>query len=173
MALPQASSFSCWPCGVLLGDVCGQPPDTLLQARGHAILIHVPTLHKVGTQSTFASWMNPRWTPDFLSHCITVRWWADGLQHQTCSAQVCSVSKSCPTLCNPVACSPPGSSVRRIFLARILEWVVTPSSRGSSWARDQTHVSWITGGFFTTAPPGKTRPAVHWLFNLSQITWTF
>ena len=77
MALSQASSFSRWPCGVFLGDVCGQPPDTLLQARGHAILIHVPTLHKVGTQSTFASWMNPRWTPDFLSCCITAGSWAD------------------------------------------------------------------------------------------------
>ena len=37
--------------------------------------------------------------------------------------------QSCPTLCDPVDCSPPGSSVHRILQARILEWVAMPSSR--------------------------------------------
>ena len=37
--------------------------------------------------------------------------------------------KSCLTLCNPVDCSPPGSSVHGILQARILEWVAMPSSR--------------------------------------------
>ena len=40
-------------------------------------------------------------------------------------------------------CSPPGSSVHGISQARILEWVATSFSRGSSWLRDQTHVSCI------------------------------
>ena len=40
--------------------------------------------------------------------------------------------QSCPTLCNPRDCSPPGSSVHGILQARILEWVATPFSRGSS-----------------------------------------
>ena len=65
---------------------------------------------------------------------------------------------SCPTCCNPMDCSPPGSSVHGILQARILEWVTLPSSRGSSWPRDQTHiswVSWIAGRFFTTEPPQK------------------
>ena len=60
--------------------------------------------------------------------------------------------QSCPTLCNPVDCSPPGSSVHGILQARILKWVITPSSRGSSQPRDPTSVSWISylaGGFFT------------------------
>ena len=39
--------------------------------------------------------------------------------------------------------SPPGSSVHGIVQARILEWVAISSSRGSSWLRDQTHVSWF------------------------------
>ena len=43
-----------------------------------------------------------------------------------------------------MACSPPGSFVRGIFQARILEWVSMLSSRGSSWARDQTHFSCIS-----------------------------
>ena len=38
----------------------------------------------------------------------------------------------CPTLCDPMDCSPPGASVYGILQARILEWVAMPSSRGSS-----------------------------------------
>ena len=49
--------------------------------------------------------------------------------------------QSCPTVCNPMDCSPPGSSVHGIFLARILEWVAISSSRRSSPPRDQTWVS--------------------------------
>ena len=45
------------------------------------------------------------------------------------------VAQSCPTLCDPMDCSPPGSSVLGIFQARILEWVAIPLSRGSSWPR--------------------------------------
>ena len=56
---------------------------------------------------------------------------------------------SCPTLCDPVVCSPPGSSVHGILQARILEWVAMSFSRVSSWPRDQTHVSYIAGRFFT------------------------
>ena len=49
--------------------------------------------------------------------------------------------QSCPTLCDPTDCSPPGSSVHGILQARILEWVAMPSSRGSSRPRDRTPVS--------------------------------
>ena len=43
--------------------------------------------------------------------------------------------------CDPVDCSPPGSSVHGVFQAKILEWVAISSSRGSSQPRDQTHGS--------------------------------
>ena len=46
--------------------------------------------------------------------------------------------QSCPTLCDPMDCSPPGSSVLGILQARILEWAAMPSSRGSSRPGDQT-----------------------------------
>ena len=39
------------------------------------------------------------------------------------SCYCCSVTKSCATLCDPMDCSPPGSSVRGVFQERILEWV--------------------------------------------------
>ena len=51
------------------------------------------------------------------------------------------VSQLCPTLCDPMNCSPPGSSVHGILLARILKWVAIPFSRGSSQPRGRTHVS--------------------------------
>ena len=56
---------------------------------------------------------------------------------------LCLVAQLCPTLCDPMDCSLPGSSVHGILLARILEWVAMPSSRGSSQPRDQTGVSCI------------------------------
>ena len=57
--------------------------------------------------------------------------------------------------CDPVDCSPPGSSLRGVSQAGILGWVAISSSSGSSRARDQTPVSDISGGFFTSEPPGK------------------
>ena len=58
------------------------------------------------------------------------------------------VAQSCPTLCDPMDCSPPGSSVHGILQARILERVAIPFSRGSSRLRDGTQVSSIAGRFF-------------------------
>ena len=58
----------------------------------------------------------------------------------------------CQTLCNPMDCSPPGSSVHGIFQARILGWVAMSSSRGSSQPRDWTCISYISSiasRFFT------------------------
>ena len=76
--------------------------------------------------------------------------------------------QSSSTLCSPMDCSPPGSSVHGILQARILEWVAMPSSRGSSPPRDWTHISYIAcigrwGFFFLVlfhflplVPPGKS-----------------
>ena len=55
------------------------------------------------------------------------------------------ITQSCLSLCNPMDCSPPGSSVQ----ARILEWTAISFSRGSSWPRDQTQLSCITSRFLT------------------------
>ena len=59
------------------------------------------------------------------------------------------VTELCPTLCNPMDCSPPGSSVHGILQARILEWVAISFSRGSSQPRNRTQVSCFTDRFFT------------------------
>ena len=71
-------------------------------------------------------------------------------------AKVSEDAQSCPTLCDPMDYSLPGSSIHGIFQARMLEWVAMPSSRGTSQPRDQTHISCIAGRFLTTEPPGQT-----------------
>ena len=64
------------------------------------------------------------------------------------------VTQSCPTLCDPMDCSPPGSLVHGIFQAWILEWLAISFSRGSSWTRDRTQVSHIVGRRFTVWAEG-------------------
>ena len=51
------------------------------------------------------------------------------------------VVQSCLTLCDPMICSLPGSSVHGLFQARVLEWISISFSRGSSLPRDWTEVS--------------------------------
>ena len=70
------------------------------------------------------------------------------------------ITQSCSTLCDPMDCSPPDSSVHGILQARILEWVAIPFSRGSSWPRDWTLVPHISGRFFTV---WATREAHQWI----------
>ena len=92
---------------------------------------------------------------DFLSThawALSSRFWFSWLCTLLCCAQLCS------TFCNPLDCNPPGSSVHGISQASILEWLVISSSKGSSWPRNRTCVSYvfcIADGFFTTEPPGK------------------
>ena len=71
---------------------------------------------------------------------------------------VSEVAQLCPTLCNPMNCSPPGSPIHGIFQARILEWATISFSRGSSWPRDWTEVSRIVGRHFTVWATREVRP---------------
>ena len=87
------------------------------------------------------------------------------IQHRSCyssSPQLKTLHwgslQSCLTLCDPMDCSPPGSSVHGILQAGILECVAMPSSRGSFWPRDGTWVpynSCTAGRFCITEPPRK------------------
>ena len=81
---------------------------------------------------------------------------------------VSEVTQSCPTLCDPLDCSPPGSLVHGIFQAWILEWGAISFSRGSSQPRDWTQVSRVVGRCFTV---WATREAIFfWLLYISL--WT-
>ena len=80
------------------------------------------------------------------------------------------VAQSCPTLCDPMDCSPPGSSLHGILQARILEWVAKPSSRGPSQPRDWTQVFCIAGRFFTVWATRKAHyRSIHRLFAASEL----
>ena len=70
----------------------------------------------------------------------------------------CLMTQSRPTLCGPMDCSPPGSSVHGILQARTLEWVAISSSRGASrhGMEPGSPVSpALASSFFTAEPPGK------------------
>ena len=73
-----------------------------------------------------SQFISPSHLPPLLSLLVTI--------------VLCSVSQPCLTLCDPTDCSPSGSSVHGIFLARLLEWVDIYSSRGSSWPKNQTGI---------------------------------
>ena len=59
------------------------------------------------------------------------------------------VAQSCLTLCDPMDYNLPGSSIHRVFQARVLEWVAISFSSGSSQPRNRTRVSCIAGRRFT------------------------
>ena len=97
------------------------------------------------------------------------------------SSALCVHAQSHLTLCDPMDCSLPGSSVHGSFQARILEWVAISYSKGSSWPKDRTHVSCIscTGRQVlyhcsTWAPiwsPGWRRPlqTFYWIIYIKNI----
>ena len=76
------------------------------------------------------------------------------LCYLTAMAVLCSVTQSCPTLCNPMDCSQPGSSVHGMLQARILECIAMPSRR-SSKPRDQTQSPILQVDSLLSEPPGK------------------
>ena len=85
---------------------------------------------------------------------------------------VCLVAQLCPTLCNAMNCSPPGS----LLQARILEWVAMLFSRGSSQPRSWTQVSCIEGRFPLQRSPGAfnfftTRACVLNIVCINEAFW--
>ena len=71
------------------------------------------------------------------------------------SVCACSVAKSCLTLCDPKDCNLPGSSVRGIFQARMLEWVAISYPGDCPDPGIEPEFPVLAGRFFTTVPPGK------------------
>ena len=83
---------------------------------------------------------------------------------------LCSVAQSCPTLYNPMDCSPLSMGVLQ---ARILERVVIPSSRGSSQPRDRTQVSHTASRFFTIWATRKAQNTMEYLCYWIYLFWVF
>ena len=76
------------------------------------------------------------------------------------------VIQSCLTLCEPMDCSLPDSFVHGILQARILEWVVIPSSRRSSQSWDQTQVSALQADSLPSEPQGDERTQRFWVLKI-------
>ena len=86
---------------------------------------------------------------------------------------MCALSPSCPTLCDPMDCSPPGASVLGILQTKILEWVVYPFSRGFSRPRNQTRVFCILADSFPAELPGKPRESGRVCFKSLLFFWYY
>ena len=82
-------------------------------------------------------------------HCFTAVFLAVQSDSSPCVSVL--VTRSCPTLCKPMDCSPPGSSVQGILQARILEWVKISFSRGVFL--DLLH---LQADYLLSEPPGKS-----------------
>ena len=96
------------------------------------------------------------------------------------------VAQSCPTLCDPMDCSLPGSSVRGILQARVLEWVAVSFSRRSSQPRDRSRVSHIAAAAAKSlqscptlcdpidgSPPGSPVPGILQARTLEWVAISF
>jgi len=95
------------------------------------------------------SWKEPRLPPAFSLLYVLLQQHSSQFPAEFLSFRRReAIAQSCPTLCYPIDCNPPGSSVHGIFQARILVWVAISFSRGSSGPRDWTQVSCIAGRVF-------------------------
>ena len=88
--------------------------------------------------------LNQIYSHRFFSYCVCVCSVIPKRCQQGPPRHTQSVDKLCLTLCDLMDSSQPGSSVHGIFQARILGWVAISYSRGSSWPRNQTHISCIS-----------------------------
>ena len=168
--IPQGLSIGCWrsqlPLSVeicswlsrscLSRRLCTPLPQSSLQpvtgcwhggSRGYLLVLGITNsdIIQASGPHTWSGWTaiphSPSTVPSSCPHSLLV--W------------VCVCTQLCLTLCNPMDCSPPGSSVHGISQARILEQVAISCSQGSSWPQDQTYISCTAHRFFTNEPPGK------------------
>ena len=87
---------------------------------------------------------------DWETSPTTTQWWNQTLE--LLKMKESEVAQSCPTLCDPMDCSLPGSSVHGIFQAIVLEWIAISFPRGSSRPRDRTRVSGIVDRHLPSEP---------------------
>ena len=116
-----------WPLGRRVRTTHSFPGEALHFLPGRETFISVSSAHILMATKCV----------DFIPH-QAILWLS---RHQL---HVRSVTQLCPILCNPVDCSPPGSSVHGILQARILEWAAISFSRGSSWPGDGTRVPCVS-----------------------------
>ena len=126
-----------------------QPSVTILKTKEMSMILWNPL------PSTFSSHSVLQALPHSSSRTLSPTWSMlysqKTVAHLFLCAVLCLVTQSCPTLWDPMDCSPPGSSLHGDSpgMGCLLEWVVKPSSREFSQPRDWTEVSGLAGRFFT------------------------
>ena len=126
--LAHLSSTTCWLLTVGIELLLSEPQIFTSVKTSNACLIGLLSVSQE---------LIPR---KFLSSCLS---------HALIIMPVSKVAQLCPTHCDPMDCSLPGSSIHGIFQVRVLEWVAISFSRGSSQPGDWIQVSHIAGRHFT------------------------
>ena len=125
-----------------------------IRLRSHVWLFCVLGTHsarpRVCLHVTFQADWNQR-KPTFVGQSRD--WICSGASQSLCLFSLwkskSEIAQSCPTVCDHIDCSLPGSSMHGVFQASVLEWAATSFSRGSSQPRGRTRVSRIVGRRFT------------------------
>ena len=132
--------FSCVQLYAILWNIVCQAPLSMGFSRQEywSRLPCIPPEHLLNTGIEPWSLMSPALAGGFFTTGAT--WKA----HIISRRYLCMCAQLCLTLFDPMDCSPLGSSVHGILQARKLKWVAISSYRGSSWLRDQTHISCIS-----------------------------
>ena len=141
--------FQADQCGLDIGEVHGKGPETKIMKwwRWERVL---KGLVQKKDQSRYVFGLGPpgKKFPE-MPYCVCV------------CVRVCVcvcvrlVTQMCLTLCHPMDCSSPGSSVHGILQARILEWVAISFFRGSSWPRNGTGSPVLKAYPLPSEPPGR------------------
>ena len=144
MGLLRGSTSCPWECSgkvPTVGGVSrGQSLQRLYADCAQSQMFSAPPAakgHCVPSRSQSGFWFHKTYLQHKQRHvCVCVRAYTrilrGNIKSLTSGAHTCSVVQSCPTLCDPLDCSPPDSSVHGILQARILEWVAIPFTRRSS-----------------------------------------
>ena len=114
-----------------------------------------------GTESFSAGLCSPRRENGVAS---------SGSNYQVLNTRQCMlVAQLCQTLCDPMDCNPPSSSVHGIFQARILEWVAISFSRASSQPMIEPGSPALQADSLTAEPPRKPYKAEKFVVNVVAI----
>ena len=79
--------------------------------------------------------LSPTWTSEspWFMYCWSVAWRILSINLLACAAAAAKSLQSCPTLCDPIDGSPPGSPIHGILQARTLEWIAISFSNAWKW----------------------------------------
>ena len=140
--------YTMWACSVACDPVAYSPPGSSVHGILHTRMLEWVVI----SYSKGSSWPRDQIHISCFScigRWILYHWATREVPSYAWKESESEVTHSYPTLCDPMDCSLPGSSIHGIFQARVLEWVAIAFSRGSSGPTDRTWVSCIVGRCFT------------------------